>query len=463
MQKDKKNLYLSVAVLSILVLTVPSFLIETTNAHTPPMTIATYAYVSVAPNPIGVDQTARVLMWIDQTISGGTIDNNVRFHNFKLTITKPDNTTETKTWDTVWDLTSSQGYTYTPNQIGTYTFKFEFPGMEYNAYEHSASSAYVNDTYAASSASTTLTVQETQIPTIGSPPLPTEYWTRPIYGKNTAWWSISSDWFGTGSPAFPPVSTGSERYSHDTIGPLTSHIMWTKPLQSGGVVGGDNFAIQGDTYSDGTSRATKYSNPIIMGGKIIYKEPVFMGGSSGPTTCVDLRTGKLIWSRDDVPAISFGYNYAVHTADTQGVFAVLYTSNFARAFDVDTGNALYNVTGVPSGTAVIGPNGEILRYTMTNAGTSSNPQWYLAEWNSSKLWTYTLGSGIGYSSVLDGGVADPKNASYRYDWNVSIPWITSASNPNTVECAFFNDVMILRNGSLPTSGLNTLDHLCFKS
>jgi len=409
------------------------------------MTIPTYAYVSVAPNPVGIGQTVRVLMWLDQTINGATLDNAIRFHNYKLTITKPDNTTETQTWEIIQDTTSSQGYSYTPDQLGKYTFKFEFPGQDYNAYTHNPASQYVNDTYAASSASTTLTVQETQIPTLGSYPLPSEYWTRPIYGENTAWWSISSDWLGTGSPAFPPVSTGSARYSYDTIGPLTSHIMWTKPLQSGGVVGGDRFEIQGDTYSEGTSRGTKFSNPIIMGGKIFYTEPIFMNGRSGPTTCVDLRTGKLIWSRSDVPALSFGCAYAVHSADTQGVFAVLYTNNFARAFDPDTGNPLYNVTGVPSGTAVIGSNGEILRYTMANAGTSSNPKWYLAQWNASKLWNY--GQSIGYSNVIDGSTAN------RYDWNISIPWITSSSNPNTVVCAFFNDVMILRNGSLPTSGL----------
>ncbi len=481
MRKMNKTLSISVIAILIIVLTVPN-LLQTTDAHTPPKTIATYAYISVSPNPVGVGQQVRVLMWIDQTINGGTIENDIRFHNFKLTITKPDNTTETQTWETVKDTTSSQGYSYTPNQLGTYIFKFEFPGQDYNAYSHDSASAYVNDTYAASSASTKLTVQETQIPIVGSPPLPTEYWTRPIYGENTAWWSISSDWLGTGSPAFPPCSTGSERYSHDTIGPLTNHIMWTKPLQSGGVVGGDNFVIQGDTYSDGTSRATRFSNPIIMDGKIIFKEPVFMSGSNGPTDCVDLRTGKLIWSRDDVPALSFGCTYAVHTANTQGVVApVLYTNNFARAFDANTGDPLYNVTGVPSGSAVMGPNGEILRYTMTNTGTSSDPKWYLAQWNSSKLWDY--GQSIGYASVIDGSVADPKSTSYRYDWNVSIPWLNvmgnetwvtlsnltayrgytttgnpptgnpDASNPVNVVCAFFNDVMICRNGSLPTSGL----------
>jgi hypothetical protein len=38
----------------------------------------------------------------------------------------------------------------------------------------------------------------------------------------------------------------------------------------------------------------------------------------------------------------------------------------------------------------MGPNGEQIRYVFANAGTSSVPKWYLAEWNSSKLWQYDI-------------------------------------------------------------------------
>ena len=59
----------------------------------------------------------------------------------------------------------------------------------------------MGDDYLASSASTTLTVQQDSIPSaITSYPLPQEYWTHPIYGENTDWWKISSNWLGTGSP-----------------------------------------------------------------------------------------------------------------------------------------------------------------------------------------------------------------------------------------------------------------------
>jgi outer membrane protein assembly factor BamB len=325
-------------------------------------------------------------------------------------------------------------------------------------------SAYVNDTFAASSASTTLTVQEEPIPYINSYPLPQEYWTRPIYGENTDWWSISSDYFGEGSPQ------QATKYIPDAAGPITSHVMWTKALQSGGVVGGDNLEIQGDTYFEGTSRLTRYRNPIILCGKIYFTEPVSYSGSGGPTDCVDLRTGELIWSRSDVPALSFGYIFKVKTVDNIGVIQpILFTRNFASAFDADTGAHLFDVTNVPSGTSAWGTNGEQLRYVMMNAGTSKNQDWYLAQWNSSKLWDYS-GMTLTIDDIVDGGVADPNSDEYRYDWNVSIPWRNAmdsetwvtlpdltisqgTSRPVTVIAAFYNDILLCRNGSLPTSGL----------
>jgi hypothetical protein len=95
---------------------------------------------------------------------------------------------------------------------------------------------------------------------------------------------------------------------------------------------------------------------------------------------------------------------------------------------------------------------------MTNLGTSADPNWHLAQWNSSKVFTTQT------SGTIDAGTAA------RYDWNVSIPWrnvigsetwVTLAdlstskgtTNPITVIAAFYNDLMLCRNGSLPTSGL----------
>jgi hypothetical protein len=334
----------------------------------------------------------------------------------------------------------------------------------------------MNDTYLPSSASTTLTVQQTPIPAaITSEPLPTNYWTHPIYGENSNWYTISSNWLGSGSPALAGYTT-SAVYRGDAVGPLTAHVMWTQPLEMGGIVGGNLFpTAQGVGYFEGSAYQQRFSNPIIIDGYLFYTETVsFTGPSSGPTDCVNLQTGQLVWSSTKVPTLSFGYIYDVWNGEQHGVFPpILFTANFAQAFDAYTGTALFNVTNVPTGTAVAGPSGEQLRLVFANAGTAAAPQWYLAEWNSSKLWQYdvnpytfggslspsiinatngvlistdpipmagttgTLPNGasitVPYGSAFTVNANIPINsttvyptnlgAQTTYDWNISLPWL----------------------------------------
>ena len=135
----------------------------------------------------------------------------------------------------------------------------------------------------------------------------------------------------------------------------------------------------------------------MFNGYLYYTDTLSMtGNSAGATNCVDLRTGQVIWSRYDVPALSFGYVYDLEDPNQHGVFPpILFTSNWARAFDALTGDPLFNVTNVPTGTTVMGPQGEQLKYVLTNTATTAtggsnttNPAYYMAEWNSSKLWQY---------------------------------------------------------------------------
>jgi outer membrane protein assembly factor BamB len=505
-------LLLTISTISALV-TIPN-----ANAHSPEWQIPTYAYIVAAPNPVGVGQEAHVYMWLDSvygaaggttavvptngsTASAGLLSNNYRFHNYKLTIKAPDGTTSTQVFGVISDTTSSQFTKLTPDQVGTYTLTFDFPGQVYgqngNGYEKSS---LINDTYVASTSTTTLTVQQDPIPAaITSYPLPTAYWTHPIYGENSFWFSISSNWLGSGSPV-PAGYTSSSMFRSDAVGSLTSHIMWTRPLQFGGVAGGNQFvagssnpdgAAQGAMYFEGSSYQPRFVNPIIISGYLYYTEPrSFSGPSSGPTDCVDLRTGQVIWSRSDVPAISFGYIYNLWDPDQHGTYPpILFTANFARAFDAYSGDQLFNVTGVPTGTAVAGPGGEQIRYVLTNTGTTANPAWYLQQWNSSKMWIYDINPFSGAGSVSPSLInasnlafvttfpASPTSAAYTntitvnanipindttlgltgqyatsitsYDWNVSIPWRNTMTLTPTVIGANYGDIMLCRNGSLP--------------
>jgi outer membrane protein assembly factor BamB len=542
MQKNKNKISaIAISILFILSMTASLTLISPTTAHTPIWKIPTFAYIVAEPNPIGVGQSMNVYMWLDCVYgaAGGTgaavgtditttgyaqIGNSYRFHNYQLIITAPDGTNTTKTFPVIEDTTSSQQTTFTPTSVGTYTLTFNYPGQVYgeggNGY---SGSALINDTYLPSSASTKLIVQQDPIQSpLTSAPIPTEYWSHPIYGQNTDWWTISSNWLGSGSPILEGY-TSSTLFHPDAVGPLTSHVMWTRQLQTGGVVGGNAFVAggsdpnengQGVAYFEGSSYQPRFVNPIIVGGYLYYTTPIsFTGQASGPTVCVDLRTGNTMWSRTDIPSLSFGYVYNLWNPDQHGVFnPILFTSNFGQAFDAYTGTPLFNVTGVPSGTSVAGPSGEQLRYVLANAGNTTNPQWYLSQWNSSKLWQYinnpytsayllspsiinasnglliqtipvpfagttgslppnatTTSNAVPYGSTLIVQANIPKNSAQiapgstnvplskinndqltTYDWNTSIPWRNTMTLTPTVISANYNDMLLCRNGTLPS-------------
>jgi outer membrane protein assembly factor BamB len=499
MQIQKKIAAISVALLLIISMGASMVLISPTEAHTPAWDIPTYAYVHAAPNPVGVDQKVNILLWLDKTFDPSiALSNDYRFHNYNLTITYPDGHVETKIFETVIDTTSSQYYSFVPTEVGTYTLDFDFPGQPFNQYSHPTSSDFVNDTFLPSHAQTTLEVQEEPIPApISSYPLPTEYWTRPIYGENTDWWSISSNWLGTGAPGFTSWSASAlNRFPGDAVGPLTNHIMWTKSIQEGGVVGGNISTapdLNGNTWFEGSAYNQRYSNPIIVAGMLIYNPPVsYTGSNSGPTTCVDLRTGQVLWSRADVPAISFAYIYDVEDPQQHGVYpAILFTSNFGSAYDAFTGDHLFDVKNVPGGgsffgagaAVALGPQGEHLRYVWTNhAGFGQPANYTLGQWNSTKLWTgagfanptstglsptpdtttTTTTTNVTSTAYINGSLVTTQTpttttstsvdasistgAHTRYDWVVKMPGFSSAPSPVGV---IPGDIIIYENGTLP--------------
>jgi hypothetical protein len=502
-----KNKYAAVAIAILLIVSTATsvILIPNVSAHDPPLQITTNAYVAGLPNPIGVGQTTLIYMWLNRVFgqwpvgepSGvhyAAVNNDYRFHNYKLTITDPDGQTTTQTFETIQDTTSSQAYSFTPEKVGTYILTFNFPGQNVNDYPHSPTTTLRNDTYLPSEASVELIVQEEAIPTYPDTyPLPNEYWARPIYAENPGWFTIASNWLGTGQPGYGGFSAsfnlggnGAIFYPGDAVGPMTSHVMWTKSLQTGGIVGGNNFEIQGNQYFEGSAYNQRYQNPIVINGKIYFNEPIaFTGHNYGPLDCVDLRTGELIWSRSDLPQMSFALIWDHEDPNQHGVFpAILATSNFARLFDADTGTPLFNVTGVPSASqwsSALGPNGEQLRIVFQNKGTSQNPNYELAQWNSTKLWNFgtnpftggsllspsiinasnnllttvppaITSSQYGATFIVNGSVNDPTSPQNRFDWSVPIAWRNTMTSAPTVVGIIQNDIMIIQNGSLPSQG-----------
>ena len=583
--KNLKNKTFATLIALLLALSIgaSTMLIPSASAHTPTWNIPTYAYIMAFPNPIGVGQTINVYMWLDcvyggaggtaaavgtnsATASSALLSNDYRFHNYQLTITDPNGQKTTQSWPVVVDSTSSQYTTFTASAVGTYIFNFSYAGQVYGDNGDGYSkSPLVGDTYLPSSASTTLTVQASPIPAaITGEPLPTAYWQEPIYGQNSNWYTLSSNWLGSGLPigtggSPPPAGyTSSALFHGDAVGPLTSHVMWTLPTQNGGVVGGNMFSgAQGVGYFEGSSYVPRFQDPIIINGNLYFTEVASMTGTlsvstsaTGPTVCINLRTGQQLWSKMNIPKLSFGYIYNLWDPDQHGTFPPIIVASVGggltgipatwELFDAYTGDPLFNVTNVPAqvlgsviggeGNLAAGPSGEQLRYVLANDGTAAHPQWYLAQWNMSKLWQYdinpytgtgslnpsvinstngvliselpipltgetgTLPNGasvfipygstitvnanvaispttVGFSGAV-GGTAGYGTATY--DWNISAPWLnnmplqptynvntgqivaaTPGSNPVTIVATDPGDMMLCRNGSLPTGFATT--------
>ena len=459
----------TIALILALTMSVIFVALPAANASDPPLNIPTFAFINAAPNPIGVNQQLNIILWLDKVMPGANYANDIKFQGYILTITKPDSSTEIVNFGVNKDSTSSQWYGYYPNQIGTYTFKFEFPGQTYT-WSGAGTEDYEGNYYEPSSAETTLTVQQEPITAITSYPLPEEYWTRPIYGENTDWWLISSNWLGDGGPQITASFAGYQVYVPDAVGSQTAHIMWTKRAQSGGVVGGDMFPVPGETYFDGTAYLPRYENPIIMDGMIFYKEPWafantgFRGSTDGAIICLDLRTGEEIWRYADMLSPSFGLIFNVQNQQQHGVHQPLLVAPTGPGgstwvfYDAFTGYWLFNATNVPSGTEAMGTNGEFIKYVFLNQGTEENPLYAMGQWNSSKLWYGASGANTNiYGQVRDASIMSGDDV--RYDWIIPMPWLDQAvSLPDwgaagvrtlTPIVAYYEDLLLCYNGTLP--------------
>ena len=421
------------------------------NAHTPKWSIQPYLYIHVAPNPVGVGQQTSILMFTTWTLPGADYYDDIRFHDFKLTITKPDGTTEVKNYPVVTDSRGLIFFSYTPTQVGTYSLLLEYPGQTYiwnqeNTKITSSAGFYIyeNDTILPATTTTTFTVQQEQVRKLNDAPLPTEYWTRPIEAQNFQWGSISSNWLGGAAT--------SNHWQKDGSAPRTPHIMWTKPIELGGLVGGT--VSQDDIYYKGFGSEARFKNPIIISGMLIYELPLSNAGVGGGTTAIDLRTGEEIWYLPNV-GISKGQIFSFQqTPNQHGAVAPLLwevAGTTWRAYDALTGKAMFNLTNVPGGTEVYAMgyspdenSGMIVRYVF-NYNTTTRSGW-LALWNNTLavLTQETVSNSPGWRPVGKGNI----DASKAYSWNATLSADLVGSQAPTIVGVIPDDVLLGRSSDL---------------
>jgi hypothetical protein len=442
------------------------------NAHLPPWSIPTTAYIVVTPNPIGVGQQASIIFWLDWIPIAASGIGGDRWTNLKIEITTPNGEKQTL-GPFISDPIGGSYTAFTPDQIGTYSFNFSFPGQIAHNYHpvtgvvgSTTNVAYVNDTFLPSSATTTLTVQNEQIGIMPNIPTPSEYWARPIDGQNTQWYQVASNWVNDGSLV-----------QRNGIAPNSPHIMWTKPLQDGGVVGG-SYDTNGQTFYTGDSYEIRFPNPIVMSGRLYYVVPLNHGDgqrvSGAGYKCIDLRTGEEIWYNDKIatpylanywgagstyrPSALIGQLFDYESMNQHGVInGILWDTSTTtwQAYDAYTGRWIYNLTNVPSGTQVYTDKGEIVRYVLNNAGH------WLALWNNTADQTELQGAfGTGTDAYQWRPIGKIVDMSKAYSWNVTIPNLPGSASP-TIIYAIPNDVLLGRSSTLNSYVEGTPDPYTF--
>ncbi len=386
----------------------------------------------VAPNPVGINQQVLISIQLDKTSPTATSYNRGDlFKGFTLTITKPDGSIETKGPFTSWPTSGTFLY-YTPTMLGTYTLKANFPGQwvngsftSFSAYggawtNGTGTRIYENRYYSPSnSASVSMTVQQQQVPFMENNPLPTGYWTVPINAENKGWSQISDNWLMLSYDKPGRSFTAGNAFSPYTSAPDSAHLLWSLPIEIGGMMGG---AYEDRSYYTGLSYEQFYT-PIILQGQIIYSDHGPSSGTVYGTRCLDLYTGKQLWYLENV-TIAFAQTLEIDTPNEHGGLPYLWSTSgigsnqtwiMWEGFSANTGQPprmRCTITNVTAGTNRFGPNGELLSYTIT--GTGSNARMIL--WNSTRA-IYRIGSIDVWSPTL-GAVYD---GTYGIEWNISAP------------------------------------------
>ncbi len=353
--------------LLILTFAVSLIALPAANAHTPALSIPTWAYLNIAPNPVGVDQTAYVNFWLDKpppTASGAYGD---RWQNMTVTITTPTGSTE-KLGPFSSDAVGGAWAEYVPHALGTYTFVFNYPGQTIEGanpapgvppFGGTLSPEFVGDYYEGSTSNTvTLNVQQQPIPPYPSNPLPTGYWTRPIQSVNGEWAQISGNWLGLGVSTFAATGmyNASGNFNPYTTAPNTAHIMWTKPAAIGGLIGGEFGGSETSNYYSTSQYEPKFA-PIIMNGVLYYT--LYPGSSTSPEgwVAVDVRTGQTLWTKNTTEVLKCGQTLNFIAPNQYGAIPYLWSipssattyaftgGTFYGMYDAMTGNWILNIVG----------------------------------------------------------------------------------------------------------------------
>jgi hypothetical protein len=432
--------------------------------------IPTQVFMVMSPNPVGVGQQVSFVLFMPQQPRGANAANDIRY-SYTVDVTNPAG--QKTTIGPIKSDSTGTAYTlYTPPTVGNYTVTVNFLELLYTWNGSNTERDYTGVIYNGASYTKTLVVQQDPVMPTGwtDTPLPSEYWVRPIEGTNTGWYQIASNYLS--GPSDNDLYGSGNQYQRYGVAPNSAHILWTKVTEDGGLVGGELFSVPGETFNAGHQYQTRFTNPIIMWGRLYYELPITWAGLNGGWVCVDLKTGETIWENRDMGASgtgisdpAFGYYYDLDDMNNHGVATPgwLFANNFAMSVHPRYGiiNQL-NLTNVPSGFEVRAQKGEHIRIQVDNDG-------YMYQWNSSNVFTSAQFGKIPGNRPITPGPSGSNNnwngshwvtSSVRssqgyastsqpaFDWNVSTPWSVGMSSI-TVREVVLGEYVFGSNGSHP--------------
>ncbi len=359
--------FCTIAIILLISISAVMMAIPASNAQTT-ATIQTHCYLTVAPNPIGVNQPVNIMFWLDNT-PPQIYSTYYYGWNYSLSIIDPDGKVTSK-GPIESDAVGGNYYAFTPTKIGVYKIQATFLGATLNitsgsmprgVYNYPTSQSRVVD----------LTVQTEPVQAWPEIPLPTGYWSFPISSQNRDWYTLAGNWIGGGSPAY------------NTKAPNSSHVIWTRPLTFGGITGDYGW---GEAFYNGLLYENKFS-PKIISGKLFYNlwtgPGMFASNVPVGVACVDMATGQLVWQNDSMPQLSAAQVLVFNSGFQSGALTYLWTVSGGgwQMYDAWTGRLLTTFVNVTSGFSLgstFGPNGEILAYSLNAA------RGWMAMWNSTK-------------------------------------------------------------------------------
>jgi hypothetical protein len=393
--------------------------------------------MTVAPNPVGVNQRVMIVVGFPLPTRSAY---DTFYEDWIISITNPaGETTDIGPYNT--ESTGVFATSYVPDMVGTWQFQAHYPG---GSVDLLGVDAYVPP---ADTEIFTLIVQEEPIPSYPGAEPPTEYWEFPIYAENREWATLGGSWLMPGGISGGRSTIYAAAFNPYTTVPNTGHILWTKPLLIGGIIGGATE----NTYYAGSSYRPELVPPVIIGGRLYYiaREIPRHG-----FYCVDLHTGDTIWHKNatypdgeggiiesGAAQISLGQILNIDTRNWHGGVAFLWSTGATTwaVWDAFTGNLAYTIVNAPrintlseGVTFYTDPNtGALITFVYDRATDT------FTKWNSTKMFDQELprrGGGGLERWCFESAPRFNFNWTSGIEWSVTIPrltWNLEEAEPGT--------------------------------